>query len=407
MKVYSNEELIKERQQAATKAVMAVVFGGDRKANTSGSEQPLKVFSASKETLEASREVRMMALEGLRQKVVGDYKSLDELKAVTMQANSPTAAVLEEFFGKFYIEVQRQALEAPDLTSMIAAEQTNYDFPEIVDLRNLLPFRGQMLQVSGGNDPVPLIEQATGALIPVTMKAWAIGWKDTLWNMLFNKFFTMAKVVDAAVSAYTDNRNKLTVGVIVGATYVASQSQAADTTANMTLDERTYKTFQSAVKLIQNLKDPQTNRKIGKRPLSVLANSADSWQIERVLRGQLEANGGGARGNVVSALPIGSILEYDQGINDGFTVGKTTLSFPGVVAGTCYLFVPGVAIVANKRPLTMESGIGSALQLSTEERAWYHVQGEYFGDFLGSSAATPVGGAAGYGFIVKISLPTS
>ncbi len=407
MKVYSNEELIKERQQNATKAVMAFVFGGDRKSNAKESVTPLRVLNASKETLEANRELRMMALEGLRQQVVGNHKSLDELKAATMQANAPTAAVLEEFFGKFYIEVQRQAMEAPDLTSMIAAEQTNFDFPEIVDLRSLLPFRGQMLQVSGGNDPVPLIEQATGDLIPVTMKAWAIGWKDTLWNMLFNKFFTMAKVVDAAVAAYTDNRNKLTVGVIVGATYVASQSQAADTTANATLDEKTYKTFQAAIKKIWNLKDPQTGRKIGKRALTVLCNSSDSWQIERVLRGQLENNGGGARGNIVAALPVGTIIEYDQGINDGFTVGKTALSFPGVTAGVCYLFVPGIAIVANKRPLTMESGVGSALQLSTEERAWYHVQGEYFGDFLGSSANPAVGGAADYGFIVKITLPTS
>ncbi len=407
MKVYSNEELIKERQQAATKAVMAFVFGGDKKANTEGSAKPVKVLNASKETLEASREIRMMALEQLRQKAIGDCKTVDELRQVSMQANAPTAAVLEEFFGKFYIEVQRQALEAPDLSGMIAAEQTNFDFPEVVNLRNLLPFRGQMLQVSGGNDPVPLIEQATGELTNVTMKAWAVGWKDTLWNMLFNKFFTMAKVVDAAVAAYTDNRNKLTVGKIVGATYVASQQEAAVTTSGLTLDEKTYQTIRNAVKKIWNLKDPQTDRKIGKRPLAILCNSADSWQIERVIRGQLEANGGGARGNVVAALPVGTLIEYDQGINDGFTVGKTALSFPGVAAGKCYLFVPGVAIVANKRPLTMESGVGSVLQLSTEERAWYHVQGEYFGDFLGSSNSPAVGGAAGYGFIVEITLPTS
>lgn len=406
MKIYSNETLIKERQEAATKAVMAFVFGGDKKANVEGSARPIKVINAKKETLEASRDMRMMALEDLRQSGIGDAKNLEELK-VTMQANPPTAAILEEFFGKFYVEVQRQAMESPDLTSLIATEQTNFDFPQIVDLRSLLPFRGQMLQVSGGNDPVPLIEQKTGALIPVTMKAWAIGWKDTLWNMLFNKFFTMAKVVEAAVNAYVDNRNKLTVGVIVGATYVASQQQAADATANTTLDEKTYKTIQAAIKKIWALKDPQTNRKIGRRPLAILCNSTDSWQIERVIRGQLEDNGGGARGNVVPALPVGSLIEYDQGINDGFTVGNTTMAFPGVTAGKCYLFVPGVAIVANKRPLTMESGVGSVLQLSTEERAWYHVQGEYFGDFLGSSNDPAVGGAAGYGFIVEITLPTS
>jgi hypothetical protein len=174
----------------------------------------------------------------------------------------------------------------------------------------------------------------------------------------------------------------------------------------MTLDEHTYKTFVAALKLLRGLKDIQTGRAIAAPSISVLCNSSDTWQIERVVRGQLGDNGGGARGNIVAALPIVNIIEYDRGINDGFTVGEVTGSYPGVTAGYCYLFVPGVAVVANKRPLTMETGMGSVLELSTEERAWYRVQGTYLKALLGSSYAGTALGAS-YGAIVKITLPTS
>lgn len=393
LKVFTPQDVIEHRKASMGAAIVAV-FDGNRNVNLQAvGRSAVMSRIASKEDMEKPASVRMMELEALRLKV-------------TNQANPPTKEVLEEFFGKFFIDVQRKANEAPDLTPFIAREVTNFDMPETPTLRDLLPFRGQMLQVSGGNDPVPLIEQNTGNVDTLTIKAWAIGWKDSLKNLLFNQFMTMDKVVQAAVDAYTDNRNKLTVGVIVGAAYVASQQQAADTTSGATLDEKTYKTFVSAIKKLRGLKDPQTSRKIVSSRLVILCNSNDTWQIQRVVNGQLEANGGGARGNIVSALPITSLIEYDQGINDGFTVGKTTMSFPGVTAGKCYIFVPNIAIVANKRPLSMESSLGTALQLSTEERAWYHCQGEYFKDFLGSSyAGTSL--AAGFGFVVEVTLPTS
>jgi len=82
------------------------------------------------------------------------------------------------------------------------------------------------------------------------------------------------------------------------------------------------------------------------------------------------------------------------------------LSFPGVTAGKAYLFVPREYFwVLNKRPLTMETSRGSALQLSTEERAWYRVQSEFSKIFFGSSyPGTSLG--AGYGAIVEVTLPT-
>ncbi len=387
MKVFNSAALAEARKEGANAIKTALAFRGDRFANLKGKGSELAVrFVQENQTEE---------LEHLRHRIVNS-------------AQAPAQADIEAFFGRFFIDVTRRAAEAADLTSLIAREVTNMDFPELIYLRDLLKFRGFMGTVSGSNDAVPLIEQNTGESDTVSLAIKAIGWKDSLKNMLFNQFFTMDKVVQAAVDADVDERNAAIIGAIVGATYVATQKQAADATSGATLDEKTYKTFAAAIKILRGLKDIQTGRKVAVPSISVLCNSSDTWQIERVIRGELGNNGGGARGNIVSALPIGSVVEYDQGINDGFTVGKVTGSYPGVTAGKCYLYVPGVAIVANKRPLTMETGMGSVLELSTEERAWYRVQGTYLKALLGSSnPVTPAGGAAGYGAIVEVTLPTS
>jgi hypothetical protein len=261
--------------------------------------------------------------------------------------------------------------------------------------------------VSGQNDAVPLIEQHEGNTNTLALIIKAVGWKDNLENMLYNMFFSMDKVTQAAVDADVDARNAAVIGPILAATFVATMKQAADTTASQSLDSHTYVTLMSAIKKLRGLKDVQTGRKIAVPKIAILCNSADTFQIENVARGQLNLNGGQAGGSNRPALPIDSIIEYDRGINDGIVLGKETLSFPGVTPGICYVFVPGVVKVANKRPLTMETGRGSVLELSTEERAWYRVQGTYTDDLLGSSAATPAGGAAGYGAIIEVTLPTS
>jgi len=295
-------------------------------------------------------------------------------------------------------------MESPDLTSLIADEQTNFEFGEIVTVRDVSKYRGLMGTIAGTGDSVPLIEQNTGNTDTITMAAKAVGWKDSFKNMLYNKFFTMDKVVQAAVDADVDARNAATVGLIVGSTFVASQTQAAVTTAT-NLDEKTYETILAAIKLLRGLKDIQTKQKIAVPSIKILCNSADSWQIQNVIMGQLNGNGSTARSANRPALPIAELIEYDYGINDGFTIGKEVASFPGVTAGTIYLFVPNSLMVATKRPLTMETGRGSVLELSTEERAWYRVQGVYSKAFLGSSyPGTAIG--AGYGNIVKVTLPT-
>ena len=374
--------------------VMVPVFRGGMESNFNGGKDQMVMLNVKPEV--ANGDINELAYRAKNEREANAGKAKNA-------ADAPSTAALEAFFGKYYIDLQRQTKEAGDLTSLIANEVTDFNMDKTVTVRDYEPFRGQMKTVSGVNDAVPLLQQNTGNTDTFSLEIKAVGWKDTLDNLLYNKFWSMDKVVKSAADAYTDAKNAATCGVIVGTTYAATQKKAFDATANCTPDELTYNTLLGAVKQIRGLKDIYTKRNIAIPSLSILCNSADTWQIENVIRGQLNANGGQARGSNRPALPIGSIIEYDQGINNGFTIGKELASFPGVTAGKCYLFVPGVMMIGNKRPLTMETGMGSPLELSTEERAWYGVFGGFYKQFLGTSFVGSTCGA-GYGYIVEVAL---
>lgn len=390
MKVLNSAVITEERKLASSNITSALAFKGSKTLN-------LKSTDSQKLAVRFNVEKNIDELEILRHRIVKNAES------------APAAADLEAFFGRFFIDITRRSLESPDLTPYIANETTNLDFPELIYLRDLLKYRGKMGTVKGENDAVSLIEANTGETRTISLAIKAIGWKDSLRNMLFNRFFDMSKVVQAAVDADTDERNAAIIGVLSALTtansFDSSQKMGAVSTSGLSLDEKMYETILGGIKKLRLLKDPQTHRPIAVPSIKWLGNSANTWSIENVLRGQLNGNGSGVRASNRPALPISEILEYDRGINDGFTVGMKTLSYPGVTAGKGYLFVPGIAQVANKRPLTMETGVGSVLELSTEERAWYRVQGTDLVDLLGStSPGTTLG--TGYGFIVEVTLPS-
>lgn len=403
VKIIKRETIAKENF-ASGKVSRVNIFQGDRKFNK-GTTTPaligkgVNVKMGSENWVDSGGYIQLWDEIGKLQ-----YGIQQKVNA----AQSPSATELEALLGKLFIDITRRAQESPDLTGRIATEITDLGFAEVVNLRDIYKYRGEMQVISGNNDSVPLIEQATGTTETVEMVIRALGWKDSLRNMLYNRLHSLQKVNEAVSDAQTDMRNARTIGSIVGASFVASQQQAADTTSNATLDTRTYYTLQAAIEKIRQLKDTRTDRKIAVPSLSILCNSTDTWQLQRVVDGQLF--GAGGKGTIttsnMSRLPVSEIIEYDQGINNGFDWGKKTLSYPGVTAGTCYLFVPREYFwVMTKRPLTLETGMGSVLQLSTEERAWYSVQTEFNRIFLGSSVATSPP-AAGYGAIVEITLPS-
>ncbi len=342
----------------------------------------------------------------------GEARLLAEIRNIQTKvknaAQAPSASTLEALVGKMFIDITRRYQEKGDFTSVIVKELTDPNFPKAINLQDFYKYIGRFDEVSGSGDAVPLVQQLLGDTTSVTMLIRALGWSTTLSNLLYNSVHTMAKVNDAVAEAYTDMRNARVIGQIVAATYHWSQKVSFVSDTNQTYDENLYNAFRWGVKKLLALLDNITNRKISTAPgIVCLCNSQDSWDIMRVINGALGGDGGASRGHNRAALPISQIVEYDQGATDGFTYGKTTLSFPGVTQGKAYLLVPNYGYVLNKRGLTLETGVGSVLQLSQEDRAWYCVQTEFLRDLLGSSYSSPPSGhGSGYGAIVQIVLPT-
>jgi len=320
-------------------------------------------------------------------------------------ANTPSQEEIDELFAKYMIDITKRYMEKGDLTALIATELTNEAFPENVSLKEFLKYRGNFKEVQLNGDDVPLIQQATGSVNVVTMKAYGLGFAQTLHNLIYNQFYTVAKVNEAVSDAYIDKRNSMTIGKIVATSYGTAQTVAADTTSGATSDVLLYNTLDSAEDALRALKNPQTKRPINVPSVSLLINSRDAKRIKRVIGGQLNAFGKTAGRNVPPLDAVTNIIEYDQGITDGFKVGKETMSFPGVTKGEAYMFVPREYFwILNKRGLTMETSEGSALSLSQQESAWYFIQTQYDDEFFGSSqSGTSLDD--GYGAIVKITLP--
>ncbi|GAF70220.1 unnamed protein product, partial [marine sediment metagenome] len=320
----------------------------------------------------------------------------------------PTTAQLTALVGAMFIDITRRYQEKGDFTGLLVTELTNPDFPKSVTLQDFYKFIGKFEIFDGTGDAVPLVQQLLGEITSVTMVIRGVGWSTTLANVLYNSVYQLQKVNDAVAEAYTDMRNSRVIGQLVAATYHSSQRVSGSWAGTQTYDEHVYDAFRWAIKKLRALLDNLTNRPISTAPgIICLCNSQDSWDIMRVINGALGGSGGAARGYNRAALPISSLIEYDQGATDGFTYGKETLSFPGITAGTAYLLVPTYGYVLNKRGLTLETGMGNVLQLSQEDRAWYSVQTDFLRDLLGSSySAPPTGHESGYGAIVQIVLPT-
>ena len=395
-----NKETFNEMKVKQNRADTVTIFQGNAKNNKSASEPATHGFSV----IVPMKNNNYVGSEGY----IKLWNEIEGLQKKMNAAQAPSAAELEALVGKVFIDLTRRVQEAGDLTSLFVTEITDLNAPETINTKYLYDYVGKMGLIAAASDSVNLIEQKLGETDSFDLEIYAVGWKDSLKNMLFNSIHEMQKVNKAAVDSDTDRRNAAIIGEIVGATFVASQKQAADATSNSTFDYKMYNTIRKGIKKLRGLKDPQIDRLIAAGQISLLCNSVNSWDLQRVLGGQLTT--GGTNGILTSqnmqALPVQNIIEYDQGITDGKGYGKDTLDFPGVTAGKCYIFVPKTyAFVVNKRPLTMETGKGSVLELSTEERSWYRVFKAYLKDFLGSSfAGTALG--AGYGAIIEITLPT-
>ena len=392
MKIYNKETMIAEKiANKDTRRIAA--FQGSMNENIRMSNAEL--FAGTESLIQMATPKWVDSPE--YNKLWNQIKTLKEKVVNQNSVPSNLAGLIQLLF----VDVTRRVMEIPDLTSVVNIETTNFDYPESVTLREIYKYRGVMEPMALENDSVPLIEQYSGATDHADMIGYGIGWKDTLKNLLYNSLFDMQKVLQAVAEAYVDRRNDLIFGNIFSVAFHTSQRVHRVNTA-APFDTDLYDTLRNAYVTIKQLLDPQNGKIISIPSLALLCHPSRRWEMERVIRGYLETGGANnGTGQIRSALPIDEIVEY---AGDSYTWGKNSIVYAGCPVNKAYLFVPRMySYTLVKRPLTMEVGRGSVLQLSTEERAWYMVQTQYGRDLMGSSwPGTSLPG--GYGAIVEISL---
>lgn len=378
----------------------SALYRGDKKSNVAVSDSKSKVPGS-----ERSITIKNNAWKGTE----GYIKLWNEIDDLLGKLKSNTATFdqtsYDQLVDKLRIDITRRRFEYADLTSMINMEQDGFNDGKSVTLDEILPFGAVFLPDNFRGAAVNKIDQKYGATGTITHQGYSVGWSETLENKLYNLGTdTLKRVMDAVARGYVAKRNDLVAGQIVGATYNASQLVAADTTGG-TKEEKLYITLDSALETLLNLKDPQTGQIIRADRTRLLCYPGDVRRINRAINGVINVGG---KGKVANRTPLTEITDIIPYYGDSITVGKKTYTFTGVTKNYAYLYVPDIGITRKKRGLTQETSEGSALTLSQEEMAWYFIQQNYMNEFFGSSDATVFAKTgAGFGFIVKITLPAA
>ncbi|MCL2093023.1 MAG: hypothetical protein FWH12_02405 [Treponema sp.] len=313
------------------------------------------------------------------------------------------SATISELMGAYFIDIVRLSDEMPDYTGTLTTVFNRPDMPKDINLRDFLPYTGMEREINGSNDSVPLIEEAAAEKVLISLVIKAFGHKNSLYDVVFNPFWDINRLMETAATIRIDSRNDDVIGKIVKATYDANHSQAPVTTSD-TRDLRIYETVDRAIDKLYRLFHPQFIRKrIGEMNprIYMLLNPMDRRKVQPVVSGGL-VGAGGLR-QMVNALPIDGIIPYAHGIQHGLPWGQVeALDFPGVKENEFYLVAvtPYGGMTFIKRDLTLETGTGSVLQLSREERAWYRI-GVTFMDWLIGKTEDGVA----YGGIIKGTFP--
>ena len=293
-------------------------------------------------------------------------------------------ATIAELMGAYFIDIVRLSDEMPDYTGTLTTVFNRPDMPKDINLRDFLPYTGMEREINGSNDSVPLIEEAAAEKVLISLIIRAFGHKNSLYDVVFNPFWDINRLMETAATIRIDSRNDDVIGKIVKATYDAGHTQTPLITAD-TRDLRIYETVDAAIDKLYRLYHPQFKlKRLGEMNPKVylLINPMDRRKVQPIVSGGL-VGAGGLR-QMVNALPIDGIIAYAHGIQHGLPWGKVeALNFPGVKEGEFYLVgvTPYGGMTFIKRDLTLETGTGSVLQLSREERAWYRI-GVTFMDWL-------------------------
>ena len=355
---------------------------------------------AHSDTIEVSSEKWMETKA--RDELLRDRANLEGKVKLMNAATGYDMATIQALAGLYTIDLVRQADEYADYTPVLFKEVFDEDCPEMVNLRDVMPYVGREGDMVGSDDTVPLMQHGLPIDIPVYQKIRGFGDKTTMRQLVFNPFHKTELVIQSAARILSDEKNNDSFGPIFGATFSAGHKEAADTTS-ATYDLQLYNTLRKAIRKAKSLVCKPLSRKNGlvRHEVYLLINPMDENSIMPVINGALQ-NVGGIQ-QLAPALSLSGVIAYGGGLNDGLEYGKEKLSYPGVPEGKAYIFIKidsfgGYRIV--KRNETMEVGEGDVLGLTSEKKAWHRIRGIHNGFVLPG-----MDGTTAYGAVVEITLP--
>lgn len=319
-------------------------------------------------------------------------------------ANPATPTELAGYFAKLFIDVQRQMDDLLDITPLVANVVKADAAQEISYIRDWLPYTGKEEIISGTNDKVPMMDMKAATTEQIVQYVRAFGWKASVKTLAFAPMNVLQKVTEAAARIATDYKNAQIMDPINAIdTWGAKHTISADSTGS-TFDLKVYNTLRKAKKKLGGLIHPMyTNRLVstlaGFNAPGLLVHPNNLWDIQRVITGFTA----GGFVQDVAPLPIGDVIPYACGIQHGDLWGEETISLPGVTENKAYMFIPGQAMIVDKRDVTLEVGTGSVLELSNEERSWHRISGTNTAYMIGGADS---GTNSGKGTIIEINLPT-
>jgi hypothetical protein len=393
MKLYNREEM----QKAIVGHVHhARIYSGTAHENLGARTHTIlkDIFTTVKGPWKNSKE---------REDIIGRREKMrKDLQRYENAATGYDGATIQALTGLHLIDIIRQKDDMGDITPTIFIERFDPDTPEFLNLIDYFPYIGKEEVIKGSSDTVPLMQHELPVQYPMKLEIRGFGDKTTIKELIFNPFHKTENLIESAARILADEKNADSLKPILGATYSAAFSQAADTTG-ATFDVKLYNTLKKAIIKALGIYNYPTKRLNGElqHRIYLLINPADLINIQPIVNGAL-ANAGGLQ-QLAGALPIDGVIPYAGGLNNGMPYGNETLSYPGVEAGTAYVFVRlenfgGYRIV--KRNETMEVGPGDILGLTTEKRAWHRIRG-IFNDWVLPKTES----SKNYGAVIKVTLP--
>ena len=337
-----------------------------------------------------------------RETLLRDRKVLEDKYKLMNASTGFDAATIQKLAALYTVDLVRQADEYTDYTPVLFKEVVDDSLPETFNLRDTVPYIGKEEDIVGSGDTVPLIQPSLPLDYPVYLKIRGFGDKTTLRQLVFNPFHKTELIIESAARILSDEKNKDSFGALLGSTFDANHSQAADSTG-ATYDLQLYNTLKKGIKKALKLICKPLAKEVGllRHEIYLLVNPMDLIDIQPIVNGALAGVGGIQQ--IASALPIDGIIPYGCGLNHGLKYGNEVLSYPGVPQGKAYVFIKvdsfgGYRFV--KRNETMEIADGDILGLTAEKRAWHRIRGNY-ADFV-----LPVTESdKAYGAIIEITLP--